>query len=560
MPKFTQPIMYEEIGKHPNVLEIYSKKLMAEKVVSEDELKVMLKKVRDSLESAYRKAKDYKPVSHLRPVSPQWADMATADEICGPRLTGVNEDILKGIGREICQLPIDLKTHPTISRVYKARFEAVKSGDGIDFALAESLAFGSLLRDGCKIRLAGQDVERGTFSHRHAVVHDQKTGKTYTPLKEFVKNRKLDNSIDFQNSHLSEFAALGFEYGYSLETPKCLNLWEAQFGDFANGAQVVIDQFITSGETKWNLPTGLVLLLPHGYDGQGPEHSSARYIHIHTHTCSHTFNFCIYLDTHTTHIFTIRIERFLSLCDDREDVIHPECWNVARRSVIQKHNIQVCNVSTASNYFHLLRRQIHRGFRKPLVIFTPKKLLRMRGQPTQCQTPQSVRVSYKQFFLYTPSSEATSPIGEFTDGSRFARYICDPGFKPCPHDEAMNIGKGLGPDRTSPNIKERHMVERLVLCSGQVYYDLIKSRKEMGMDDKVMIARYVNMCVCTLSCGRVCEKKFIYVCMLFMQSGAVEPFSNRARSERADVARQFEICGLGARRTNESRTLELRSQ
>lgn len=276
MPKFTNPIMYNLIGPHPNVMEIYSQKLISEGVITAEQFETMRKTVLQEYEDKYKKAKSYKPAASIRPFSPQWHDMAPPDRVCAPRLTGVPLDILKQIGEEVSTLPSSMEVHPTVAKVYKARLDAIRHEKDIDFALGEALAFGTLLRDGMRIRLTGQDCERGTFSHRHAVIHDQKSGDTYTPLKELCQKRRYKEGFTVANSLLSELAALGFEYGFSLENPNWLNVWEAQFGDFANGAQIVIDQFLVSGEVKWNQQSGLVLLLPHGYDGQGPEHSSGR--------------------------------------------------------------------------------------------------------------------------------------------------------------------------------------------------------------------------------------------------------------------------------------------
>lgn len=274
---------------------------------------------------------------------------------------------------------------------------------------------------------------------------------------EMAKKRGLDVTVDVHNSPLSEYAALAFEYGFSMENPKWLSIWEAQFGDFANGAQIVIDQFIASGETKWNHPSGLVMLLPHGYDGQGPEHSSCR------------------------------LERFLTLCDDREDVIHPEFWDVAKRSVIQHHNMQVCNVTTASNFFHLLRRQINRGFRKPLIVCSPKKLLRMRGNAKHSTHTHTPTHSHPHTPSYCLCAEACSPLSEFVSGTRFSRYICDPLFEAPVRDDS-DIGEGVGRDGVK-KLAPRAGVERLILCSGQVYYDLVKARAQNKLTDKVMIGR-----------------------------------------------------------------------
>ena len=288
-----------------------------------------------------------------------------------------------------CDRPPTFNIHRTVKRFLDNRRKAVETGEGVDWALGEALAFATLLKDDYKIRLSGQDVERGTFSQRHSVLFDQETEERYTPL-----NNLGGEQAEFEvvNSMLSEEAVLGFEYGYSLAEPRALTLWEAQFGDFANGAQVVIDQFISSGERKWLRMSGLVMLLPHGYEGQGPEHSSAR------------------------------LERFLQLC--AED------------------NMQVANCTTPANYFHVLRRQVKRDFRKPLVLFTPKSLLRHK--------------------------RAVSRLAEMGEGASFHRVLYDD-LQMQPTD-----GARLVPDGD---------IRRVVLCSGKVYYDLFEERAKRGIDN-----------------------------------------------------------------------------
>jgi 2-oxoglutarate dehydrogenase E1 component len=303
--------------------------------------------------------------------------------------TGVAIDTLKELGRRITAIPQDFKAHRTIERLLQRRREMVESGTGIDWAMAEHLAFGTLLREGFPVRLSGQDSERGTFSQRHAVLIDQETERHYTPLKYVSPDQARFEVI---NSMLSEEAVLAFEYGYTLAEPNALTMWEAQFGDFANGAQVVFDQFVSSSERKWLRMSGLVCLLPHGYEGQGPEHSSAR------------------------------LERYLQL--SAED------------------NWQVANCTTPANYFHILRRQLHRNFRKPLVLMTPKSLLRHK--------------------------RVVSDLGEMGPGTTFHRVLWD---------EAQ-ARKGerivLAPDGE---------VRRVVLCSGKVYYDLYEARETAGIND-----------------------------------------------------------------------------
>lgn len=407
MPKFTQPKMYSSVGDHPSVLDVYAKKLTAEGIVSAEEVEAIKSNIAEFYNAEYEKSKSFNPsgVKHANKFIPNWKDMKTPDEIAIPKATGIDIERLKELGNMISTLPDNFTAHPSIKKTFIARLEAISKGEGIDFGLGENLAYASLLQEGFHIRLGGQDVQRGTFSHRHAVVHDQKTFQTHSIFS--VLN--TPHKIEVCNSLLSEYAALGFELGYSLEHPNTLSIWEAQFGDFFNGAQIIVDQFITSGEVKWGRQTGLVMRLPHGYDGQGPEHSSAR------------------------------MERFLQACDDREDVIHPENWHTDNRSVVQQHNIQVVNCSTPAQEFHVIRRQLHRDFRKPLIMFSPKRLLKYRG--------------------------AFSDIAEFGAEKRFQTYI--------PETEA--------------DVKEED-VERLIMCSGQVYYDLINHRKEIGLKN-VAIAR-----------------------------------------------------------------------
>ena len=324
-PAFTQPKMYQRIRKHPTALETYAKKLIAEGVLTQEQFDARKAEFRAMLDGELEVAGNYK-ANKADWLDGRWSGFkAVREDVDDPRRgkTGVPADILREIAQRITTPPPGFHLHRTIQRFFDNRAKAVETGKGIDWATAEALAFGSLLIEGHRVRLSGQDVERGTFSQRHAVVIDQENEQRYTSLNSI---REGQANLEVINSMLSEEAVLGFEYGYSLADPNSLVLWEAQFGDFANGAQVVIDQFISSGERKWLRMSGLTLLLPHGYEGQGPEHSSAR------------------------------LERFLQMC--AED------------------NMQVANCTTPSNYFHILRRQLNREFRKPLVLMTPKSLLR----------------------------------------------------------------------------------------------------------------------------------------------------------------------------------------
>jgi 2-oxoglutarate dehydrogenase E1 component len=389
-PSFTQPLMYKAIRAHPTTLEIYSKKLIAAGTVEAADVEKMKADWRAKLDAELEASQGYKPNS-ADWLDGRWSDIKAAHDHDEPRRgnTGVALDTLKEIGAKITAVPKDFRLHRTIQRFLDHRRQAIESGQGIDWATAEALAFCSLLLEGNPVRLSGQDTERGTFSQRHSVLVDQQTEDRYVPF-----NHLRDNQARFEviNSMLSEEAVLGFEYGYSLAEPDALTLWEAQFGDFANGAQVVIDQFISSGERKWLRMSGLVCLLPHGYEGQGPEHSSAR------------------------------LERFLQMC--AED------------------NMQVANCTTPANYFHVLRRQLRRDIRKPLILMTPKSLLRHK--------------------------RAVSPLDDLGPGTTFHRLLWD--------DAQMLAGEKI-------KLAADNKIRRIVLCSGKVYYDLYEEREKRGIDD-----------------------------------------------------------------------------
>ncbi|MHA1190000.1 MAG: 2-oxoglutarate dehydrogenase E1 component, partial [Alphaproteobacteria bacterium] len=389
-PAFTQPIMYKAIRKHPTTLEVYSRKLVDEGLLSADEIDGQKKEWRAHLESEFEIGNAYKP-NKADWLDGAWSGLSTP--IAGDErrvgATGVETGTLKSIGTALAKIPGEIEIHRTIKRFQDNRRKMIESGKGIDWATAESLAFGTLMNEGYNIRLSGQDVERGTFSQRHTVLYDQNTEDRYTPLNNL---EGVTGQYEVINSMLSEEAVLGFEYGYSLAEPNGLTLWEAQFGDFANGAQVLFDQFISSGERKWLRMSGLVCLLPHGYEGQGPEHSSAR------------------------------LERFLQMC--AED------------------NMQVANCTTPSNYFHILRRQMHRTFRKPLILMTPKSLLRHK--------------------------RAVSRLDEMSEESTFHRLLWD---------DAQ-----LLPDQDIKLVPDEK-IRRIVLCSGKVYFDLYEERARRGVDD-----------------------------------------------------------------------------
>jgi 2-oxoglutarate dehydrogenase E1 component len=395
-PSFTQPLMYSKIRSHKSTLELYSEKLVSEGHVTAAEVDKMKADWRAHLEGEFEAGQDYRP-NKADWLDGAWKDFKQADQE-GPRRgqTGVELDRLTRIGTALAGIPEGFNIHKTVKRFMDNRLSAIKSGEGVDWATAEALAFGTLVTDGHPVRLSGQDVERGTFSQRHSVLNDQQVdNKTYTPLNNLDPEQSRFEVI---NSMLSEEAVLGFEYGYSLAEPKALTIWEAQFGDFVNGAQVVIDQFISSGERKWFRMSGLVMLLPHGYEGQGPEHSSAR------------------------------PERFLQLC--AED------------------NMQVANCTTPANYFHILRRQMERNFRKPLILMTPKSLLRHK--------------------------RATSGLVEMGPDSCFHRLLWDDAEAP-------------GVPKTTIRLVPDDKIRRVVLCTGKVYYDLLEDREKKGIDDVYLL-------------------------------------------------------------------------
>ncbi|WFD29760.1 oxoglutarate dehydrogenase (succinyl-transferring) [Malassezia sp. CBS 17886] len=366
-PSFTQPRMYEAINKQPTTLTQYAEKLVKEGTFTQEEIDEHCKWVWDRLEEAYEKSKTYEP-EERQWLSSAWEGFPSPKdlerEILPHHATGVSFDRLKYIGEKSSTCPEGFTVHRNLARILKARQKTIEEGHGIDMSTAEALAFGSLAMEDFMVRVSGQDVERGTFSQRHAILHDQKTEDSYTPLAHLSPDQ-----ANFQvcNSSLSEFGALGFELGFSLVDPKNLTMWEAQFGDFANNAQCIIDQFIVSGEHKWLQRTGIVLNLPHGYDGQGPEHSSAR------------------------------IERFLTLCADHPYKF-PTKEQLARQN--QDANMAVVYCTTPANLFHALRRQVHRDFRKPLINIFSKSLLR--------------------------HPDARSSLEEMGPGTTFQRYIHEP--------------------------------------------------------------------------------------------------------------------------------------
>ena len=383
-PAFTQPIMYRTIASHPTTRQIYARRLVEEGVLTEAEAEQIVTDFLAYLESQFEAAKSYRPnkADWLEGV---WTGFEAASGEDRRGDTAVPRELLNEVGAALTRVPEGFNLNRKIARQLDAKRQAIESGEGIDWATAEALAFGTLCAEGTFVRLSGQDSGRGTFSQRHAVLVDQENEEKYVPINNVRPGQAPFEVID---SPLSEAAVLGFEYGYSLADPRALVLWEAQFGDFANGAQVIIDQFISSGESKWLRMSGLVLLLPHGHEGQGPEHSSAR------------------------------LERFLQLCGD--------------------DNMQVCNLTSAANYFHALRRQVHRNFRKPLVITTPKSMLRAR--------------------------EFMSALSEMGPDTTFHRVFAE-----------------------SEEIVTDDKVRRVVLCSGKVYFDLLKARQERKIRDIALV-------------------------------------------------------------------------
>ncbi|KAK4701567.1 hypothetical protein P7C70_g4663, partial [Phenoliferia sp. Uapishka_3] len=396
-PMFTQPKMYDLIKNKPTTLEEYTKTLVAEQTFTDKETEKHKNWVWNTLEKAFEASKDYQATSKEW-LSSSWDGFPSPRElkesVLEARSTGVDFETLKKVGTAIGSYPEGFKVHKNLARILKSRITAVEESKGIDYSTAEALAFGTLALEGNHVRVSGQDVERGTFSQRHAVLHDQVTDETYTPLKNLSPDQA---AVTICNSSLSEYGVLGFELGYSLVDPALLVIWEAQFGDFANGCQIMIDQFIASGEKKWLQRSGLVMSLPHGYDGQGPEHSSAR------------------------------IERFLQLCDD-----HPFHYPTVEQQHRQHQdcNMQLVNPTIPSNIFHALRRQVHRDYRKPLIVFFSKNLLR--------------------------HPQARSTLEEMGPDTHFQRYI------PEPEPEGF----------AAPEDVQRH-----IICSGQVYYTAEREKR-----------------------------------------------------------------------------------
>ena len=386
-PMFTNPLMYNQIKRQKTTLSLYSERLVKDGLIPEGEVEDMKAAFQAKMNEEFEAGKDYKP-NKADWLDGRWSHLDRRGEEYQRGETSISAQTLADIGTALSRVPDGFPLHKTVARMLETKKKMFAAGEGFDWATGEALAFGSLLCEGFPVRLSGQDCTRGTFSQRHSGLINQDTEERYYPLNHIRANQKRYDVID---SMLSEYAVLGFEYGYSLAEPNALTLWEAQFGDFANGAQIMFDQFISSGESKWLRMSGLVVLLPHGFEGQGPEHSSAR------------------------------LERFLQMCGQ-------DNWIIA-------------NCTTPANYFHILRRQLHRNFRKPLILMTPKSLLRHKL--------------------------AVSKAEDFTTGSSFHRVLWD------------NAEDSTSAHKLKPDAK----IKRVVMCSGKVYYDLLEERNARGLDD-----------------------------------------------------------------------------
>ncbi|TKZ22419.1 2-oxoglutarate dehydrogenase E1 component [Shimia litoralis] len=390
-PMFTNPVMYKNIKGHKTTLSLYTERLVTDGLIPEGEIEDMKAAFQAKLNDEFETGKDYKP-NKADWLDGRWSGLDREDGDYQRGKTSIKPETLEEVGASLARVPDGFPMHKTVGRLLESKAKMFKDGKGVDWATAEALAFGSLLTEGYPVRLSGQDATRGTFSQRHSGIVNQNTEERYYPLNNIRAGQAQYEVID---SALSEYAVLGFEYGYSLAEPNALTLWEAQFGDFANGAQIMFDQFISSGESKWLRMSGLTVLLPHGFEGQGPEHSSAR------------------------------LERFLQMCGG-------DNWIVA-------------NCSTPANYFHILRRQIHRSFRKPLILMTPKSLLRHKL--------------------------CVSNVEDFVTGSSFHRVLWDDAEKG--HSDTQLVA-----DKD---------IKRVVMCSGKVYYDLLEERDTRGIDDVYLL-------------------------------------------------------------------------
>ena len=384
-PRFTQPLLYRAIENHPTVLDLYVKKLIQENIISQEEAEKIGKDFKDILQKSFKNARQKRPKIEVNFLGRQWAGIcpATQEDFEKSPETGVAIKRLEKIAKALCTVPNKFTIYPKMTKLMAQRKNLIFKDRIVNWGLAELIAYGSLLIENIPVRLSGQDSRRGTFSHRHSVLIDANNESLYIPLNHIQQSQER---FYVYNSHLSEYGVLGFEYGYSLAMPRALAIWEAQFGDFANGAQIIIDQFISSSESKWQRMSGLVLFLPHGFEGQGPEHSSAR------------------------------LARFLELCAEQ--------------------NMIVVNPTTPANFFHLLRRQVKALYRKPLIVMTPKSLLR--------------------------HPFVKSKFSELTRG-RFREIIDDPG------------------------VRLASKVRRLLLCTGKIYYDLLEKKNEINAQDVAIV-------------------------------------------------------------------------
>ena len=403
-PRFTQPVMYKSVEAIKPMHQIYADKLISEGLFTAEEIQAKYDYYyKDVIETSYNNVKNFNFSTDI------WNFNVNNFPNHNNSKTGVPESKLKELGEKIYNLDLpDFKIDNTIKRIYKSALKTLQTGKKIDWATAEHLAFATLLDEGHLVRLSGEDCERGTFSHRHSVIVDQDTNSKFFPISKILTEDKKSN-LTISNSLLSEYGVMGYEFGYSLAQQNALTVWEAQFGDFANGGQIIIDQFLMNCEKKWRRFSGLVMLLPHGYDGMGPEHSNAR------------------------------IERFLMNVDD--DFTVAVSNREYRDNIVERCNVQICNITSPANYFHCLRNQLKQPFRKPLVVFVPKKLLR-----------------YK---------DVNSDIEEFNESNQFKPILGDP----------------------TTTLQTKAGIKKVIICSGQVYYDLLAKRKEVNLQDQVSIIR-----------------------------------------------------------------------
>src|SRR3990167_2694568 len=404
-PKFTQPKVYSRVDNHPKVSKLYSSQLVQEGVLKQEEVDQIYKKHFERLTQAYENSKKaYTTEVERQPTlwKPYLGKWSEAKNPGGPA-TKISEKTFLEVGSKINQLPKGVDLHPLAIKTYEARLKSIESGVGLDWGTAEALAFGTLLHEGYGVRISGEDVKRGTFSHRHAVLFDQTTNQQYAPLNNVGGQKGSAYKFNAYNSLLSEYAVMGFDYGYSITNPDVLTIWEAQFGDFSNCAQPIIDLYLANGEVKWGLKSGMTLLLPHGLDGQGPEHSSSR------------------------------VERYLQMMyDDPLD----SRFTTNDDLQLRLSNYTICNVTEPANYFHLLRRQLLRDYRKHLIVLTPKRLLRLK--------------------------EAKNDKKDFVNVEKFRSVL----------------GDGFPQDTVAPKD-----AKTLYICTGQLYYELAERRRTTGRKD-----------------------------------------------------------------------------